>query len=193
MQKIGATDDAAMGSLRTGGPERLTAQEFKGTATGAVSRLERIAKVIGLQAMQDIGEFFADHTQQMMDDEMYVRVTGTWSEVLLEEFEQQISRGRMTVSPDDLNVMYDVVVRDGSIPGGNFSDIWLRMFETIASEPNLAQTFDTVKIFKHIARNSGAKNVNEFVRRGGNMQANVQPDANVRQQAAAGNIVPIAS
>jgi len=59
MQKIGAADDAMMGSLRQGGPERLTGKEFQGTRVGAVSRLERVARVVGLQGMQDIGYMFA--------------------------------------------------------------------------------------------------------------------------------------
>jgi len=82
-------------------------------------------------------------------------------------------------------------VRDGSVPGGNFSDVWIRMFETISKEPRLAKEFDTVKIFKHIARNAGAKNVNEFVRRGGNIRSNVMPNEQVSEQANMGNIVPM--
>jgi len=191
MQKIGGTDDAAMGSLRSGGPERLTKAEFQGTASGAVSRLERIAKVIGLQAMQDIGEFFAEHTQQMMTDDMYIKVAGDWGPTLLEEYSNSISRGRMKVSPRDLDVMYDVIVRDGSIPGGNSSGIWMKMFETLSKEPQLAQQFDIVKIFKHIAREAGAKNVNEFVRRGGGIQAQTMSPEQVQQQAQAGNIQPM--
>lgn len=191
MQKIGATDDAAMGSLRTGGPERLTKAEFQGTASGAVSRLERIAKVIGLQAMQDIGEFFADHTQQMMDEDAYVKVNGDWLDVLQEEYGTEIARGRMKVSPDDLDINYDVLVRDGSIPGSNFSDVWMRMFDILSQQPELSKHFDIVRIFKHIARNSGAKNVNEFIRQGGNMQPSILPDEQVAQQVAAGGLSPV--
>jgi hypothetical protein len=191
MQKIGGADDASMGSMRSGGPERLTAAEFQGTASGAVSRLERIAKIIGLQAMQDIGEFFADHTQQMMTEETYIKVAGNWTDVLMEEFGDSISRGRMIVDPAQLDIMYDVLVRDGSVPGGNFSQIWLKMFEVLSKEPSLAQNFDLVKIFKHIARNAGAKNVNEFVRRGGGINQQLMPNEQVMDQAQQGNIVPM--
>jgi len=191
MQKIGATDDAAMGSLREGGPERLTKAEFQGTSAGAVSRLERIARIISLQGMTDIGEFFAEHTKQMMTDDAYVKVSGDWEQVLMEEFSDSINRGRMKVSPRDLDINYDVIVSDGSVSGGNYNDIWMRMFENIVKEPSLAQTFDVVKIFKYIARNSGAKNVNDFVKRGGNIQPQVMPNEQIQQQAQAGNIIPI--
>ena len=191
MQKIGATDDAAMGSLRAGGPERLTATEFQGTASGAVSRLERIAKVIGLQAMQDIGEFFADHTQQILDDDTYVKIHGDWQDVLMKEYGSDISRGRMKVSPDDLDINYDIIVRDGSIPGSNFSDVWVRMFETLAANPELSKHFDIVRIFKHIARNSGAKNAEDFVRQGGNIQSEIMGDEQISQGIEAGNLTLI--
>lgn len=191
MQKIGATDDAAMGSLRTGGPERLTKAEFQGTASGAVSRLERIAKVIGLQAMQDIGEFFADHTQQMLNEDMYIKTAGDWQDLLQKEYGDEIDRGRMRITPDDIDINYDIIVRDGSIPGSNFSDVWIRMFDTLAQHPELSQHFDIVRIFKHIARNSGAKNVNEFVRAGGGIQPEIMGDEQIAQQLAAGGLAPI--
>ncbi len=191
MQKIGGTDDAAMGNLRSGGPDRLTAKEFEGTASGAVSRLERIAKVIGLQGMQDIGEFFAEHTQQMMSEDMYIKVAGSWTDVMLAEYAESIQRGRMKISPDDLDISYDVLIRDGSVPGGNYSAVWLKMFEMLQTQPELMQTFDIVKIFKHIARNAGAKNVNEFIRRGGNVDANIMPNENVEKNVETGNIAPI--
>lgn len=191
MQKIGGTDDAAMGALRQGGPERLTKAEFQGTSSGAVSRLERIARVIGLQSMQDIGEFFAEHTQQMMDEEMYIKVHGEWVDVLMSEYGNEISRGRMKVSPKDLDVNYDVLVRDGSVPGGNYSEVWIRMFDILSQHPELSQHFDVVRVFKHIARNAGAKNVNEFVRRGGQVQPQTMPDEQIQQNVQAGNIIPM--
>jgi len=187
MQKVGAADDAQMGSLRKGGPERLTKGEFQGTQQGAFSRLERIARIIGLQAMQDIGYMFGSHTQQLMSEERYVQYTGRWQQVLMDEFgtNLQNNRGRMKVTPFDILIDYDVKVRDGSVPGDNYSEVWLRMFDALGKYPELAEKFDIVRIFKHIARNSGAKNVDEFVR------IKTMPDAQVEQQAQAGNIVPL--
>ena len=189
MQKISGADDSMMGSLRQGGPERLTGAEFKGTRTGAVSRLERVARVIGMQAMQDIGYFFASHCQQMMQDEVYVKVTGDWQDVLIKEYGIP-ERGRIAVSPKDIDINYDIIVRDGSVPGGNFSDAWIQMFGILGQNPELAQKFDIVRIFTHIARNLGAKNVNDFVRRGGNINPIIQPDQQVAAQAQAGNLLP---
>ncbi len=58
------------------------------------------------------------------------------------------------------------------------------MFETLSKTPELAQQFEMGRIFKHIARNNGAKNVEEFVK------VQVQPDEQVQQQAQEGNILP---
>ena len=55
----------------------------------------------------------------------------------------------------------------------------------------MAQQFDMVRIFKHIARNLGAKDVNEFVMKGGVMQPTQMPDEQVLQQAQAGNLMPV--
>ena len=186
MHKISSVDDAAMGNLRRGGPERLTGAEFEGTRAGMVSRMERIAKVIGLQAMQDIGYFFASHTQQLMSQDTYVSITGEWYERLLQEY-GTLKDDRLKVSPESILVNYDLIVRDGSVPGSNFSKVWLEMFNTIAKVPELQQSFDIVKIFNHIARNSGAKNVSEFRK----VNAGVMPDQQVQQAVQAGNIRPI--
>ena len=190
MQQIGGTDNPMMGSLRTGGPERLTKGEFQGTAMGAISRLERIAKMIGLQGMQDIGYMFAHHTQQFMTEETYVNTTGQWPEDIINELQPQ--RGRVKVTPWDVLVDYDLLVRDGSVPGGNFADVWTQLFQIIASQPALLQKFDIVRIFKHIARNVGAKNVEEFeLKQVPQVQGQVMSDEGVAEGERKGDLVPI--
>jgi len=190
MQKIGAADDSMMGSLRQGGPERLTGGEFQGTQMGAIRRLERLAKLIGLQGMQDLGYMFASHTQQLMSQEQYVKVVGSWEDELRKEYGDKVQKDRIKATPFDLLVDYDVLVRDGSIPGSNFSDVWVRMFDTLAAHPELDAKFDIVKIFRHIARNSGAKNISDFERKQPPAQAKVAQDEDVMREVEAGNLVP---
>ncbi len=191
MDRISGADSSMQGALRTGGPERLTGTEFQGTRAGGVSRLERLVKIAGMQGMQDIGMFFGVHNKQMMSEETYVKVTGDWQDVLLAEFDKKIDRGRLVVDPRDIDIRYNVIPRDGSVPGGNYSDAWIKLWQIFGSSPELAQQFDIVRIFKHIARNLGAKNVNDFVRRGGNFQAKSMPDEVVQQQVQQGNLVPL--
>jgi len=192
MQKIAATDDPVMGSLRQGGPERLTKGEFQGTQQGGYSRLARIAMIIGLQAMQDTGYQFATNTQQMMDKETYVRATGRWQEQLMREYGIQPSE-HIKVTPFDLLVEYDTFVRDGSVPGSNFSEGWLQMFQILSSSEELMQQFDMTRIFMHIARSRGAKNVEEFKRNASQIQPQVMPDEGVAREVERGNLTPLAA
>lgn len=186
MDRISGADQSMQGAVRQSGPERLTKSEFLGTRSSAVSRLQRMAMIIGIQFMQDIGTMFAVHTQQYMSQETYVRITGRYADQLKQTFNSD----RVQVSPYDLAVNYDLIVRDGSIPGGNFSEAWIELFKVIGTTPELMQQFDVTRIFMYIAQQLGAKNVEDFRRNLGQTQGQIMPDEQVNQQARAGNLVP---
>jgi len=90
-----------------------------------------------------------------------------------------------------LAINYDVLVRDGSIPGGNFSEAWVQMFSTIASTPELGAQFDVFRLFSYIATQLGAKNVDDFKKVAAETQTTQMPDQEVLNQAQAGNLVPL--
>jgi len=161
MDKVGAADGAAQGSLRQGGPERLTGKEFEGTQAGQFTRLGRIAQIIGLQSMQDLAYFFAMHTQQFMSQSTYVKVVGNLPEELM-ELHGIRSKDRVPVNPRDLNINFDVKMLDASMGGQGGAGDWLKLFEIIASNPALTQKFDVVKIVEHIALELGAKEIKNF-------------------------------
>jgi hypothetical protein len=143
--------------------------------------------LIGTQFMQDIGTMFAVHTQQYMSKETYVKVVGSYKDQLQNIFGQ---KNNIKVSPYDLAINYDVIVRDGSIPGGNFSEAWLQMFSTIAQTPELYQQFDVFRIFMYIAQQLGAKNVEDFRRVAGQTNVVQSPDEQVLNEVQKGNLVP---
>jgi hypothetical protein len=186
MQLVSGADESMMGGLRSGGPERLTKSEFQGTRSSAISRLERISRVIGVQAIQDLGRQCAYNVQQLMTRDTFVKVAGDRQAQLVEEFGLQPGSKRK-VTPFDLMIDYDITPRDGSVPGGNFQEGWLQLFNIIMSNQELAGQFDLVRIFKHIARNMGAKNVDDFARRA---QPKLMPDEKVLDQVKAGNMIP---
>ncbi|GAG00485.1 unnamed protein product, partial [marine sediment metagenome] len=161
MHRVGGADDPMGGQLRTGGPERLTGREFQGTRQSGMLRYERVARVAGMMAMQDIGYMFASHNQQLLSQETYARAVGRWPQVLMDEYGVG-PQDRIPVSPFDLLIDFDVLVKDGSIPGGSYNDAWTQLFQVIAAQPLLLMKFDIVRIFKHIARSLGAKNVEDF-------------------------------
>jgi hypothetical protein len=191
MQKASAATDSTMGIQRSGG-ERVTAQEFSGTMEMAVSRLEHIAKIISKQYMTDLAYFHASHTQQLMDQEVYAKACGEWPERLMEEFALDPSKP-MKISPFDILADFDIIYRDGtSVTADALSnDFWTRNFAAILQSDKLG-SFDAVRIFQHMARLNGAKNVREFISKdGGILNALIQPDQNVAAGAQAGNLVPM--
>jgi hypothetical protein len=188
MDRISGADQSMQGALRQGGPERLTGAEFQGTRGSAISRLQRIAMLIGVQFMQDIGTMFAVHTQQYMSQDTYVKIVGQYADQLKTTFG---GRERVKVTPYDMAINYDLLVRDGSIPGGNFSQSWIELFKVIGTTPELTQQFDVTRIFMYIAQQLGAKNVNDFRRNLNQIQTRSMPDDQVQSQLKAGNLMPI--
>jgi hypothetical protein len=192
MKATSGSVDAVSG-LRRKTSERVTAEEVRGDRFGGLSRLERLAKVAGWMALQDLGMMLASQTQQLMSEETYIKTAGQWQDVLLQEY--GITDQRYPVTPFDILVNYDVYVRDGAVPGGNFADVWTQMLPQIMQDPEVRQRMDIIRVIKHIMRSLGAKDVNQFDRRQPLQmpQMNVQtmPDEQVMKEAQAGNVVPV--
>lgn len=191
MQRASAATDATMGIQRSGG-ERVTAQEYSGTMQMAVSRLEHIAKIISKQYMIDLAYFHASHTQQLMSQDIYAKASGEWPERLIEEFGLDPQKA-MSITPFDILADFDIIYRDGTTATADAlsNDFWTRNFAAILQSDKLGD-FDVRRIFQHMARLNGAKNVGEFIRKdGGELGALIQPDQDVLKNAQAGNIVAL--
>lgn len=187
MNQISGADDAMMGTLRQGGPERLSAAEFSGTQSQALGRLQSLAMIVGQQLIQDVGYMFAMHTQQMMQEDVWVNTVGAWQDQLLAHYGPQIQNDRMRVTPQDLNIDFDITVNpEGQ---GQATQFWIQMFDTIAKTPELYQLIDVGRVFRYVASQLGAKNVDNFLR--APIQPVGAPTADVMAQAQAGNMVPI--
>lgn len=186
MQKVSAASDSTMGIMKGG--ERRSAAEFTGTFSSAISRLEHVARITSLQYLQSLAYFHASHTQQLMSEPIFAKAIGDWPDSLLKEFG---STGR-TISPFDVIADFDVVFKDGTSPdaGAVTLPFWGQMFTALAGQPELNQFFDLPRIFSHIARLAGAKNVNDFIRKQP-VAMNVMPNEAAAAQAQAGNLVPI--
>lgn len=190
MQRTSGAVDSISGMVRQSG-ERVTAEETRGARTSALSRLTKAAKLASIQAMDDISYMFASHTQQMMSVDTYVKVVGGWQEVLSKEYP---NADRIKVSIYDILIDYDLIRKDGSVMGGEYAESWIELFRVITQQPMLFQQFDMTRIFKHVARLMGAKDINEFVLQTGalppvDMKVNTQ-DA-ISQGVQSGNVVPI--
>ncbi len=186
MQKCTGSVDSLMGFQRKGS-ERVSADESRGTRTGALSRLAKVARLVSLQMMHDLGYMVASHTQQLMTQSQYIKVTGRWQEELMKE--KGITSDRMQVTPFNLAIDYDVFQKDGSISGMEDADLWIQLFQIIGSQQELAAQYDTGRIFLHIAKQLGAKDVSDFIRKQPPIVSNVVPDAVAASEAKAGNII----
>jgi len=180
----------AIAGIRRKTSERVSATEAAGTMRSALSRLEKMAKMISLQMHYDIAYQLASNTRQLMSEERYAKIVGDWGRVLAEDFGIEAERDRVLISPRSINVEFDVIPHDGSIPSAGDPDTWIRLFQIVASNPILSQKLDVVKMFKFGARMAGAKNLNDFVRSGGNVNARVLPDEIVNREVEKGNMIP---
>lgn len=192
MQRVTASDKQMQGQME-GRTTRVSATEAQGIRGGSLSRLEKAARMISMQAMMPIGRMFASHIQQLMEEETYVNVVGEMEKELIAEFPNrahEIENHRLRVNPLDMVVDYDIVPHDGTIPGGEDVTTWTQLFQTISASPELLQQFDTVKIFKHIARELGAKNVSDFERMP-TQPPQVQSDEETMREVERGNLIPM--
>jgi len=188
MERVAGTDASMSGNLRQGGPDRLTKAEFQGTRAGGIGRLERVARIIGLQAMHDIGHMFASNCQQLMSQDVYIKAIGDYQEEILKSFGGN-TRGKVT--PYDLLIDYDVVPKDGSVPGGNFSEHWIDIWKTSATDPEIRQELDTTRMFMYIAKQLGAKNIEDFRRNVNRIQPEMVGDEQIQEGVASGAIQPV--
>jgi len=184
LDMITGTTDAVKGVVRGGG-ERVTAAEFQGTQTAALNRIEKAARIGGMQALQPLGYMLASNVQQFLEREQYVRLMGNSEEVLRKRFGDA---KRVLVNPMDVLVDADIIVGDGSLPNSGDPYVWSQVLQIVGANPLLAQQFDVVRIFEHFASLAGAKNISDFTKP---MQAQVMPDEQVAQMAQAGNVVPV--
>jgi hypothetical protein len=65
------------------------------------------------------------------------------------------------VTPLDILIRFNVVPHDASITTGDSAQVWVQLSKIITQNPYLMQQIDSFKLFKHIARKLGARNLNE--------------------------------
>ena len=193
VQNFSGATDSLQGATRRGG-ERVSATEFRGTQLAALSRLEKAARVAGFQVMGPLGEQMAYNNQQFMTQDMWLELKGRNEEdlrAILGAEGLEPDERRVQVSPEDLLVAFDILVNDGSLPNQGDPQLWSQMLQVVSTQPELAQELDSVRIFKHWARISGAKNVQDFLRRRPNAAPRVVSDDEAEDQRQRGNFVPL--
>ena len=196
LRQANGTTDIAMGNL-SAMPERPTAAGIDAAKSGALSRLQRIANIIGIQSMDDLAWMHAYNTIQFMDQPVYADITGRYEQQLRTAYGfTPGSMGDIQVTPFDLSPYFDVEPHDGALPNNENVQAWTQILQTMLAVDGVAQQIvgssDVMGIFQHWARIAGAGDLNEFVQQGGaNVQPQVMPDEQMAQQVQAGNMVPM--
>ena len=99
----------------------------------------------------------------------------------------------MQVSPFEILADFDIIFKDGTSATADAltNDFWSRNFAAILQSDKLGM-FNAQRIFQHMARLNGAKNVGEFIdREGGELGALLQPDQDVMADVQKGNLIPM--
>ncbi len=180
---------SSLQGMRRKTSERVSATEHRDVRLGAVARLERAAKVVGMQSMWDIAYLFASHTQQLMSKAKYIPTIGDYESRLRDEY--KIQGNRYKVKPEDILIDYDINIKDSSMPGEEDPNSWVQMYQIMATNPQLSARFDMVRVFKHIARLLGAKNINEFQMRTDQISPQVGEEGAIGEDVRKGNLIPI--
>lgn len=181
------TVDPIKGTRRRGG-DRVTATEISSDRVASLGRFEKLARVSHMQSMADIGRIMANNTRQYMSMPIFMNVIGRHLEDIYQEYGVQLpqaTNGFLGLSPGQLiGSPMDVQSSDGTIPGSTDTQAWIEIFQILATQPYLLQRFDIFRVFKHVARALGAKNVRDFeVRVEGNQTT-------IENQAQQGNFAP---
>jgi hypothetical protein len=151
--------------------ERVSATEAQGVMNSALSRLEKMARMSSVMSIQDIAYMLAKDSMQFMSIDHKLKL----GEQFAMEHDKIFGGSKyVNITKDSINVDYDVVVNDGTLPNNTNPQVWTQLFQVIASNEGLAQQFDVVRIFQYLAKILGAKNLNDFV-----AKVEVAPDEEV--------------
>lgn len=172
MQRVTGCTDNTMGMVNAGG--RKTATEIRTSSSFGINRMKTFAEYNSALGWEPLAQVLVQSTQQHYDTAQYYKVAG------------DLLRGTkfLEVSPEAILGFYDFVPVDGTLPIDRFAQasLWKEILMGMAKMPQLAMQFDMGGIFSWMAQLAGLKNINQF-------KIQVQPDAQVEEQARAGNLV----
>jgi hypothetical protein len=191
IQRVAGSTDSLQGIVQQGG-ERRTATEMRDARMSALGRVQKGARLASIQCMQDLGYLYAKHLQQHMDTKMFVQLIGEHQVEL-----QQIYNGvtYAEVGPDLLaDVDFDLVVSDGSNPGGEFLTDLIQMYQIVRGDPETAKAFDPVRMVLDMYIRANVKGASRFLRVQTPPNMNVMPDEQAMNVVAgAPNAQPVNS
>ena len=187
MERVSSATGASQGMFDANAPERRTADEFNQTQSNATARLTKMARMIHVMSIRDLGHMLAAHTIQFMEKNTFTRLTGEYQERLIEEYgysPEDIINGRIAVHPADLDIDFDIEPLTVDTPNESDPQLLVQLYQAVMGNPLLAERFDLVRMFKSLARRMGEPNISEFA-------FEVKSDEEVQNRAADGELRPV--
>lgn len=180
------TPDAVRGNVVNQGP-RISSAQAQSARTSQLSRLEKDALLISWQYMRPLGRMFVAHNQQFMTEPVFLDTTGQLNQVLKRAFpDREAPNNRLQVQFQDiLGGPFDTLVHDGTIPGKEDANAWIQFLQVAGSVPQVLQSLDMNRLIMHIARQLGAKSVDQFI----NTDVQVASEEEIQRRVQAGNLV----
>ena len=176
--------NAVSGNTVNSGP-RISSSQAQNDRLSQIARLETDAQKIGWQFMQPLGRLMSAHTMQFMTEKVSIQTTGELEKVLRSTFEGKRSEGSIEVDYQSLvGTPLDLKTHDGTAPGREDANAWIQFLQIAGQVPAAVATLDMPRLIMHIARQLGAKSVDQFI----NAQIQVTPDEVVQQQLQEGNL-----
>lgn len=162
---------AGMQGVQRQGSERVTAQEA-GTVLGAgFSRIARTVTIGEIQGGQDLAFILASNTKQLMTKKTYVQIVGQLGEDAEAELGLMPDAGpfnegaRREVTPEQLNVHFDVIPTQGNNAAAENLDALFQLIQTIYAVPGMEQEIDGLRMLMWAFRQKGLKNIPDFRRK----------------------------
>jgi hypothetical protein len=165
---------------------RISSVAAQGERFNNLSRLEKDAIMVSLQYMRPLGRLFAFHTQQFMTEEVLLETTGELRDTLRKLEPEKVAPEELRVNFRDLLCKpLDLLTHDGTIPGREDANAWIQFLQVLGSFPQALQAVSIPRLVLHIARQLGAKSIDQFL----NTEVQTLPDEEVLRQVRAGNLV----
>lgn len=177
-ERITGVNDQIMGALNTGAG-RKTATEVRTTTSFGVNRQKTITEYMSAVGFAPHAQKLVQNSQQFYDAEAKIRRVGGFALEAGEQF--------LNVRPEDIQGFFDLVPVDGTLPVDRMAqaNLWKEIMAQVRMmPPEVAGNFDWTRIFAWTAQLGGLRNINQF-------RIQVMPDAQLQQQAAMGNVIPM--
>lgn len=174
LQKLIGSNENLMGNTQG---TRHTATEVRSATSNAVNRIKTVGEWMSATGFAPMTQKMIQMTQQMYDDDRKFKIVGDLT---------QWGERYLRVTPEQIAGFYDFVPVDGTMPIDRYAqaNLWQQLLSGMSNMPQVLASYDVPKIFAFVAQLAGLKNINQF-------RLSVVPDAVMRQQALAGNSVPV--